>query len=148
MDEVSASETGFSAAIVEDERDLSRMYQMILGKMKVPISFVAGTGLDAIIEFRACTVKPRVVLMDNRLPKMSGVEATRAILSMAPDTRIIFLSADSGAKDEAIAAGATLFLSKPARVSDIIDAVESARAMCPAAGGLQCDGMNAPIGSA
>jgi two-component system chemotaxis response regulator CheY len=116
--------------------------------MGVPVSFVAGTGLDAIIEFRDCTVKPRVVLMDNRLPRMSGVEATRAILSMAPDTRVIFLSADSGARDGALAAGATLFLSKPARVSDITDAIKSAMAECPATGGPVRNGTNAPIGSA
>ena len=85
--------------------------------------------------------------MDNRLPSMSGVEATKAILEIKPDTRIIFLSADIGAREEAIKAGAALFISKPARISDIIEAIGSVGNMASAAGTLPLPFVNEPIGS-
>lgn len=125
MDEWNAGRTEFRVAIVEDEKDLALMYEMILAKMDIQVSFVAHSGVEAIVKFKNCAPKPRVVLMDNRLPSMSGVEAMKAILSLEPDTRIIFLSADIGTRDEAIRAGAALFIDKPARVGDIVDAVRS-----------------------
>jgi CheY-like chemotaxis protein len=125
LDEGNAYQKVFHAAIVEDEKDLARMYEMILAKMGVPVSFVATSGDEAIAMFKECSPKPRVVLMDNRLPSMSGVEVTKTILSLKPDTHIIFLSADSGAREEATRAGAALFISKPARISDIVSAIGS-----------------------
>lgn len=135
------------AAIVEDERDLARMYEMILAKMGIAISFVAHSGRDAIVRFEECTPKPQIVLMDNRLPSMSGVEATKAILEMKPDTRIIFLTADTGAREEAIKAGAALFICKPARISEIMGAIESARDRTLLAGTVSQPGANEAMGS-
>jgi two-component system chemotaxis response regulator CheY len=135
------------AAIVEDERDLASMYELILEKMGVRVSFVAHSGMEAIVNFKECSPKPQVVLMDNRLPSMSGVEATKAILEIKPDTRIIFLSADTGAREEAIKAGAALFISKPARISDIMEAIGSAGNMASAARTLPHSGAHEAIGS-
>lgn len=134
MNEDSGSRNRFSVAIVEDENDLAQMYEMILARIGVPVSFIAGSGTEAIARFRECTPKPRVVLMDNRLPVMSGVEVMRAILDMEPDTRVILLSADVGAREEAIRAGAACFISKPARISDIVGAIGNAGSEAPAAG--------------
>jgi two-component system, chemotaxis family, chemotaxis protein CheY len=147
MDLMPADQKELHVAIVEDEKDLARMYEMILAKMGVPVSFVAYSGPEAIVKFKECTQKPQVVLMDNRLPSMSGVEATKAILKMKPDTRIIFLSADTGAREEAFKAGAALFISKPARISDIIEAIGSAGNMASAAGTLPSPFVNEAIGS-
>ena len=127
MEAWNASGTELRVGIVEDEKDLARIYEMIMAKMGVPVSFVAYNGADAVARFRDSDPKPQVILMDNRLPSMSGVEATRSILVIRPETRIIFLSADVAARDEALEAGAAAFISKPARMSDIIGAVESAR---------------------
>lgn len=142
-----ADQKELHVAIVEDERDLARMYEMILAKMGVTVSFVACSGLEAIAKFKECEPKPRVVLMDNRLPSMSGVEVTKVILAIKPDTRIIFLSADTGAREEAFKAGAALFVSKPARVSDIIESIGSAGRMASAAGSLPLPFVGEPIGN-
>jgi CheY-like chemotaxis protein len=147
MDECNAGSDELRVAIVEDEKDLARMYEMIMAKMGIPVSFVAHSGVEAIVKFKECSPKPQVVLMDNRLPSMSGVEVMKVILQLKPDTRIIFLSADCGARDEAIRAGAALFVNKPARVSDIIGAIGSARSGASAAGTLMRPFVNEPIGS-
>jgi two-component system chemotaxis response regulator CheY len=64
--------------------------------------------------------------MDNRLQSMHGVEATRKILNIEPKTRVIFLSADITAENDAMNAGAFMFLKKPASIHDIIKAIKSA----------------------
>lgn len=147
MDLMPVDQKELHVAIVEDERDLARMYEMILAKMGVPVSFVAYSGVEAIVKFKECTPKPQVVLMDNRLPSMSGVEATKVILGIKPDTRIIFLSADTGAREEAMGAGAALFISKPARVCDIVNAIGNAWNKAPDAGASPLPFVNEPIGS-
>ena len=147
MDEWSADSGEFHIAIVEDDKDLASMYEMILAKMGIPVCFVAASGIEAVVKFKECSPKPRVVLMDNRLPAMSGVEATKVILAIKPDTRIIFLSADCGVRDEAIKAGASLFICKPALVSDIVGAIGSASSGASAAGTSIRPFVNEPVGS-
>ncbi len=54
---------------------------------------------------------------------VNGVDATRQILSNNGKTKFIFLSCDMQIKDEAIKAGASAFLNKPAGINEIVDAV-------------------------
>jgi two-component system chemotaxis response regulator CheY len=64
--------------------------------------------------------------MDNRLQSMHGIETTKEILKIEPKTKIIFLSADIKAEDDAMDAGAFTFLKKPASIYEIIKAIKSA----------------------
>jgi DNA-binding NarL/FixJ family response regulator len=57
----------------------------------------AGTGEAAIHEFRKH--RPDLVIMDVRLPGMSGAEATAAILREFPNARILMLSTHSGEEE-------------------------------------------------
>ena len=50
---------------------------------------VAVSGEDAVA--RAPELRPDVVLMDLQLPGMSGIEATRAIVTAGPDVRVLVL---------------------------------------------------------
>jgi DNA-binding NtrC family response regulator len=113
-------------AIVEDEKDLVKVYEKIFSKRNIFICFVAYDGLEAVKKFIECTPKPHVVLMDYRLPIMNGVEATKEILKIDPYTKIVFLSADVSVRDEAMRVGACIFLKKPASIKDILGAMESA----------------------
>jgi two-component system, chemotaxis family, chemotaxis protein CheY len=147
MDKWNAGRKDCRVAIVEDEKDLAKMYELILVRMGIQVSFVAASGIEAIVKFKESSPKPRVVLMDNRLPSMSGIEATKIILAIKPDTRIIFLSADCGARNEAIKAGAALFINKPATVSDIVGAIGCASGGMSAACTLTRPFVNEAIGS-
>ena len=72
----------------------------------------AGNGLEAIALFRR--YQPDVVLMDLRLPGMSGVEATLAIRQEFPAARIIVLTTFDADEDiyRAIQSGAQSYLLK------------------------------------
>ncbi|NMC47219.1 MAG: response regulator transcription factor [Chloroflexi bacterium] len=73
------------------------------------------------------TYKPDIVLMDIRLPGMSGIEACEQITKKYPDTKVIMLT--SFAEDEmlfsAIKAGASGYVLKQINAKDLINSIES-----------------------
>jgi DNA-binding NarL/FixJ family response regulator len=72
--------------------------------------------------------KPSVVLMDFRLPDLSGPAAAARIRSVVPDTAIVFHSADESEASllDAIDAGAIAYLTKTATADQIVEAVRKA----------------------
>ena len=56
--------------------------------------------------------KPDVVLMDMQMPLMNGLEATRLIKSRWPEIKVIALTMYAKHRQEALAAGADVFLLK------------------------------------
>lgn len=113
-------------AVVEDEIDLVKIYTKAFAKRDIQICFVAFDGLEAVKKYSECEPKPHILIMDYRLPIMDGVDATKEILKIDSKAKIIFLSADIHVKEEALHAGAFLFLKKPVSIKTITDAVESA----------------------
>ena len=111
-------------AIVEDEKDLVRVYIRLLEKKGIPVCFVAYDGGEAILKFIACTPRPHIVIMDYRLPTLNGIEVTKKILEIDPETKVIFLSADSSAEEEALRNGAHIFLKKPVSIKLIMNAID------------------------
>ena len=67
-------------------------------------------------------------LLDNWMPGVSGVELCRRIREFDPNTPIIFFSgaASQGDIDQALAAGAQAYITKPADFEDVVDAIRSA----------------------
>lgn len=86
----------------------------------------AGTAAEALQVVER--FQPDVVLMDIRMPGESGIEATRAILSSFPRTRVVILT--SFADDElvlrAIQAGAAGYVLKQADNQDLLRAITAA----------------------
>jgi two-component system, chemotaxis family, chemotaxis protein CheY len=113
-------------AIVEDEKDLVDVYQRMFARRNIVVCFVAFDGREALKKFIECTPKPHVILMDHRLPGMSGIEVTEEILKLDPETKVVFLSADVGVMDDAFRAGAVAFLKKPASLKEIVGTIEAA----------------------
>jgi DNA-binding NarL/FixJ family response regulator len=72
--------------------------------------------------------RPDVVLMDLRMPKLDGVEATRQILAARPETEIVVLTthADEASILDALRAGARGYLTKDAGIAEISRAVHAA----------------------
>jgi len=119
-------------AIVEDEKDLVKVYEKAFAKKNIMVCFVAYDGVEAIKKYIECTPRPHAVLMDYRMPIMNGIDAMREILKFDSEAKIVFLSADISVKDEAMQAGAYIFLKKPAGLKDILDAVQKAVGRVPA----------------
>jgi DNA-binding NarL/FixJ family response regulator len=71
--------------------------------------------------------KPDVVLMDLSMPESGGFEATRCIRSLAPEVRVLILTAheDVSLMQEAIRSGAMGYISKKAIKSDLITAIQT-----------------------
>jgi len=76
----------------------------------------------------AAAVHPDVVLMDLRMPILDGVEATRRLHTLQPNTHVIVLT--TFAEDEAVfdglRAGAVGYLLKDASIEHLLEAIHAA----------------------
>lgn len=75
----------------------------------------------------ALRLKPDIILMDLVMEEMDGVEATRAIMKEWPEAKIVIVTSflDDEKLYPVIEAGATSYLLKTSRASDIADAVRA-----------------------
>ncbi|NIM94194.1 MAG: response regulator [Anaerolineales bacterium] len=86
----------------------------------------AGDGIEAL---EACArLKPDVVLMDLKMPRLDGVEATRRLHSEHPDTRVIILTTfdDDEYVFDGLRAGALGYLLKDAPSEKLLEAIRAA----------------------
>ncbi len=88
----------------------------------------ASTAQEALT--RIPLVKPTVAVLDVRLPDGSGVEVCREIRELVPETRCLMLTsyADDEALFDAIMAGASGYVLKDIRGTDLVDAIRSVAA--------------------
>jgi FixJ family two-component response regulator len=112
-----------SVAIVDDEAGVVRTYELLFNRRKIPLSFTALDGPDAIEMFRNSNPRPGVMIIDYRLPSMSGIDLMREVLAIEPATKVIFVSGDDSIRQSCIEKGATVFLKKPADIKTITDTV-------------------------
>ena len=70
---------------------------------------------------------PDVVLMDVRMPRVSGIEATRAIAEVNPTAKILMLTVSDEEDDlyDAIKAGATGYLLKEISIEEVANAIRA-----------------------
>jgi DNA-binding NarL/FixJ family response regulator len=88
----------------------------------------ASTGQEAIELYRKH--KPDIVLMDLRLPDMSGIDATGAIRNEFPQARIIMLTTADGDMEirRALDAGARSYLLKSMSGQEMVDVIRQVHA--------------------
>lgn len=91
--------------------------------------FLAGeadNGADAVV--LAASAHPAIVLMDLRMPKMSGIEATRRILEADPSVGVLILtmSEDDESLFAAMRAGARGYIPKDADSQELLYAIRAA----------------------
>ena len=87
---------------------------------------LAENGIDAVKMFKSFSDKPDVILMDHRMQFKSGIEAAKEILEIDGKTKIIFMSADSTVKEEALLNGAVSFKDKPFSLQRLFNNIEKA----------------------
>lgn len=83
-----------------------------------------GSGQEAIEALIDAT--PDLVLMDIRMPGMSGLEVTRVIKARHPDTKVVMLTVSDDEQDlfEAVKSGAHVYLLKDLEAADFFDALD------------------------
>jgi DNA-binding NarL/FixJ family response regulator len=86
----------------------------------------AGDGEEAVA--MAQRLRPDVVLMDLRMPRLDGATATSRILATCPDTRVLVLTTYDTDGDivRAVESGATGYLLKDTPRAELADAVRAA----------------------
>jgi len=104
---------------------LTMIIQYTLG---IEATAEASTGLEAVQLF--FQHQPDVVLMDLKMPTMSGVEAITTILKGAPEARIIVLTTYDGDEDiyRGLQAGAKGYLLKSVTREELIHAIQQVHA--------------------
>ena len=86
----------------------------------------AENGREAIAKVEA--LRPEVVIMDIAMPMLNGIEATRQIKKIRPQTRVIILSMHCHDRyiKELFSLGASGYLLKDSTGSDIVKAIQAA----------------------
>jgi DNA-binding NarL/FixJ family response regulator len=112
--------------VADDQRIVRDGLTMLVGLIEgVEVVATACDGIEAVD--RAHSERPDVVLMDLRMPRMEGAEATRAIRATLPDTQVLVLTtyADDDALFPALQAGARGYLTKDASAEEIEQAIKA-----------------------
>jgi len=109
--------------LIDDDEALHEIYRDLFAIKGHTLVASAFNGAEAIEIYVKLDPKPDVILMDHRMPIMDGISATKELKRIDPSCKIIFLSADESAMDEALAAGAASFKLKPVSSSDLFEAI-------------------------
>ena len=73
----------------------------------------------------AANLKPDVALMDVNMPKMNGVEATKRLKQLYPETVVVGISVhtDAHMRDAMVKAGAETLLAKECAADELYQAI-------------------------
>ena len=106
--------------LVDDDALITKSLSLMLGReADIEVVGTASNGTEAI---EACSrLRPDVVLMDIRMPKMDGIAATRRIKEEFSEVRVMMLTTfdDKSNIEEALAAGADGYLLKTDEIDTI-----------------------------
>jgi CheY-like chemotaxis protein len=113
--------------IAEDERDIRELVTISLRGLGGFDVTQAANGLEAVERARA--ERPDLILMDVRMPKMTGYEACRRLKESAEtrDIPIVFLSAKGQESEiqKGLTAGAVQYILKPFAPDELVREVRS-----------------------
>ncbi len=120
-----------------DDHDLVRVgFTRLLSDVKgITVVGEARSGEDAVKLAKVC--KPDVILMDVKMPGIGGLEATRKILRMLPDTKIIAVTVygDEPYPSRFLEAGACGYITKGSSLEEMVKAIRTVfngqRYLCP-----------------
>ncbi|SFS48735.1 response regulator [Sphingobacterium wenxiniae] len=104
--------------VFDDDQAILDIFSIVLeaGGYKVEISSTSHDIIEKVAE-----IKPDAIIMDNWIPEIGGVEATR-LLKSHPDFQqipVIYCSANNDIESLASLAGAETYLSKPFDLDDL-----------------------------
>ncbi len=124
--EMGSSVDPIRVLVVDDHALFRRGLQMVLGsESDIEVVGEASDGAEALKV--ASETLPDIVLMDVRMPRRGGIDATTAIKDAVPSAKIIMLtiSDEEGDLYDAIKAGAMGYLLKEISIEEVATAVRA-----------------------
>ena len=114
-----------TVAVVDDDPGLRRLIRNALEKANYQV--VEGSNGREAVEI-ARSAAPHAMILDIRMPVMSGMEAFPLVKAERPETAVLLLTAHMDLRDavSAIKAGAQDYLEKPIDLDELIVAVDEA----------------------
>lgn len=109
--------------IVDDEPAIVALCEIILERNGFVVAGSALDGEEAVSRFKALSEPVDMVLLDYRMPKKDGIEVMGELLNIDPTLKILFISADTHARNRAMESGASGFLAKPFGISELVGAI-------------------------
>jgi len=115
-----------TVVLVDDQQLVRDGLRLILELAGIDVVGEAGDGEEGAR--LVLDLHPDVVLMDLRMPRVDGIEATRRIVAAGSGTRVLVLTTFEGEEltFRALQAGAAGYLLKDAGGARLVSAVESA----------------------
>jgi DNA-binding NarL/FixJ family response regulator len=107
--------------VVDDDPFLIDLFEASSGVYEMKVVGKANDGEEALKVYPGISPPPDIVIMDQRMPNMCGIECTKILLQMHPGARIVFVSGEPGIRNEALVAGAIAFMEKPFAMRNLME---------------------------
>mgnify|MGYP001245982910 CR=1 FL=1 len=106
--------------IAEDNQSIVNGYKRIFPAFNIEIIDIAVDGLEAVEKYHKHANRIDLVLCDNSMPRMSGLEASRRILSLDRNAVIVIVSSDSLDEDSCLKSGVRAVIKKPFSFEELV----------------------------
>jgi len=112
--------------IVDDELFFRQVLRDMLEKIGFTVVAEAADGNEAVEKFRA--LRPHITIMDIYMPEKNGIEATREMMAIDSNAKVLACSASDYDSDTqaAIDAGANATLLKPFVPKEVFEGIKKA----------------------
>lgn len=110
--------------IIEDDPEIRGLYQIIFNGLGFNIVGMAEDGQKAVDMFKTMLEKPDLIIMDYRMPRKNGIEASIEILQIDREAKILFATADNEVCKQAKTIGVAGFIRKPFRLEELMNDIK------------------------